>query len=218
MASKRAKRESHKQRVGKRQKMQKPSPPRPGMEPSPVEWTEWQQAELHEEMIEKLRKLGARQADEVWINNIYQVLVYRNIIKGETWPQMHWLSIKRLDKGWIHDWREFQRIKNDIIGAEYEAVELYPAESRKVDTSNQYHLFVLADTRQRFPFGYNNRLVSKGGTSEVGDTGKESVQRDFAPGTEPDDAMTGEETNELYAERMKQAPEESPASAEKNNT
>jgi hypothetical protein len=40
-----------------------------------------------------------------------------------------------------HDWREFQRIKNDIAGPEWEAVELYPAESRLLDPSNYYSLW-----------------------------------------------------------------------------
>jgi len=50
------------------------------------------------------------------------------------------LSIKRLDKHPVRDWRHFQRIKNELIGEENEAVELYPAQSRLVDTTNQYHL------------------------------------------------------------------------------
>jgi hypothetical protein len=44
----------------------------------------------------------------------------------------------RLDGQAIHDWRELQRIKNEIVGDEIEAVELYPAESRLLDTANWY--------------------------------------------------------------------------------
>lgn len=40
-----------------------------------------------------------------------------------------------------HDWRDFQRIKNDLVGAEWEAIELYPAESRLMDPSNYYMLW-----------------------------------------------------------------------------
>lgn len=70
------------------------------------------------------------------------------------------LSIKRLDRDTIHDWRDLQRIKNELIGAEHEAVELYSAESRLVDTTNQYHLWVLSDPKAAFPFGWTSRLVS----------------------------------------------------------
>lgn len=97
--------------------------------------------------------------DEIHVNNIYQVYVYRNI-KAEGWPELIWLSIKRKDKEPIHDWRHLQRIKNEILGAEYEAIELYPAESRLVDTANQYHLWVMAEKGLRFPFGWDRREVS----------------------------------------------------------
>lgn len=40
-----------------------------------------------------------------------------------------------------HDWREFQQIKNALVGPEWEAVELYPAESRLKDPSNQFYLW-----------------------------------------------------------------------------
>jgi hypothetical protein len=72
---------------------------------------------------------------------------------------MWWLSIKRHDRRPIHDWRHLQRIKNALVGEQHEAVELYPAESRLVDTANQYHLWVLADPNKRFPMGWDQRLV-----------------------------------------------------------
>lgn len=96
--------------------------------------------------------------DECYINNRYQVFVYRNIVH-ENWPAMIWLSIKRIDKEAIHDWRDMQRIKNEIIGEENEGVEMFPAESRLVDTANQYHIWVLEDKKLRFPFGFNERAV-----------------------------------------------------------
>ncbi len=68
---------------------------------------------------------------------------------------MFWLSIKRNDKMPIHDWRDLQEIKNMIIGPEYEAVELYPAEERVVDETNQFHLFVMGDPEFRWNFGYS---------------------------------------------------------------
>jgi hypothetical protein len=58
-----------------------------------------------------------------------------------------WLSIKRRDREVIRDWRELQAIKNAIVGPEHEGFELYPAESRLVDTANQFHLFVFMDRR-----------------------------------------------------------------------
>jgi hypothetical protein len=69
-----------------------------------------------------------------------------------------WLSIVNVDRSATHDWRDFQRIKNELLGPEREAFEVYPAESRLVDTNNQYHLFVLPEG-QGLPVGYATRQV-----------------------------------------------------------
>jgi hypothetical protein len=85
-------------------------------------------------------------ATTIWLNDIYQVQ-RREMANG-----MVHLNIRRRDGGPIlRDWRHFQQIKNELIGEECEAIELYPAESRKVDSSNKYHLFGYADPTWRFP-------------------------------------------------------------------
>lgn len=98
----------------------------------------------------------------VFMNDTYQVLLRQKVL--ELSPTLKaptfWLSIKRLDREPCRDWRHFQQIKNEIIGPEYEAMELYPAESRLVDSANQYHLWGFYDPTYRFPFGFNERMVS----------------------------------------------------------
>lgn len=89
--------------------------------------------------------------DEVWKNDIYQV-AKRSITLGDG-TRMIQLSIKRLDREPCHDWRDFQQIKSELVGPECEGVELFPAESRVIDTVNQYFLWVLVDPTLRFPFG-----------------------------------------------------------------
>lgn len=85
---------------------------------------------------------------QFWLNDIYQVAV------RELGDDVVHINIRRRDGGPIlRDWRHFQRIKNEILGEECEAVELYPAESRLVDTSNKYHLIGSRDPTFRFPFG-----------------------------------------------------------------
>lgn len=93
--------------------------------------------------------------DECWNNDVYQVNV-RDVVPmpGSGLPPMKHLSIKRLDKEAIHDWRDMQRIKNELVGPECEGCELYPAESRVVDTANQYHLWVFVTPGAGFPFGF----------------------------------------------------------------
>lgn len=115
---------------------------------------------------------------EIFLNSRYQVWVrYQDPQPG--WPAMAWLSIKRHDRGPMHDWREFQTIKNELIGPENEAVELYPAESRLNDSANQYHLWVVLDPKFRFPFGYTDRVV---GNSEPA---AKVVNRPFEAHTKP---------------------------------
>lgn len=95
--------------------------------------------------------------DQLWINDRYQVAVREmgGVVQ---------LSIRRLDRQPVRDWRDCQRIKNQLVGPECEAVELYPAEIRKVDTANQYFLWAVADPTYRFPFGFRDRLVSSEST------------------------------------------------------
>ena len=91
------------------------------------EWTEWVECP----------ELIYRGEDKVWENSRYQVRV------SELETGITHLSIKRLKKEAIHDWRELLRIKNELTHPEREAIEIYPAMWRVVDTSNQYHLWVL---------------------------------------------------------------------------
>ncbi|MEQ1858512.1 MAG: hypothetical protein ABMA13_01100 [Chthoniobacteraceae bacterium] len=91
-------------------------------------------------------------SQQTWENDLYIVDVLSEP------PFLH-LDIRRKDGEPCKNWRHFQRIKNELIGPEHEAVELFPAESRLVDTANQYHLWVRADPHYRFPFGLTERLV-----------------------------------------------------------
>lgn len=107
-------------------------------------------------LVEKLawieQAMQNAQPGEIWENDIYTVRVRRRA------PFVH-LDISRKDELPCENWHHFQQIKNELVGPEHEAVELYPAESRLVDTANQYHLWIVADPNYRFPFGFKNRMV-----------------------------------------------------------
>lgn len=84
---------------------------------------------------------------EDWENDRYGVT--RRIDEHQ-----EWLMIARLDGSAERDWRDYQRIKNQIFGSEVEAVELYPAESRLIDPSNAFFLWRLrGDARRIGLFG-----------------------------------------------------------------
>ena len=79
---------------------------------------------------------------EYYVNDLYQVQVQPC---PEQEGMLH-INIRRRDGSiTLRDWRHFQQIKNEIAGPEREAFEIYPAESRKVDTSNKFHLWVLPE-------------------------------------------------------------------------
>lgn len=101
-----------------------------------------------------LARLAKHDAACKWyVNDLYQIEV-----KEMTHGFLH-LNIRRRDGGVIHDWRHLQQIKNELVGEECEAIELYPAESRLVDTTNKYHLWACTDPTFRFPVGFEERDV-----------------------------------------------------------
>jgi len=86
---------------------------------------------------------------EVWRNDKYVVIVERH----EGGWVTH-LSIRRADRKPLTDWRDKQRIKDQLAGRDAEAVELYPALDRLVDGANQYHLWCLRPGL-KYPLGWN---------------------------------------------------------------
>lgn len=109
---------------------------------------------------------------QCWINTKYQVVYQPLTAAGPAGP-VH-LSIKRRDRQPLLDWRDLQRIKNELVGDEREAVQLFPSESRMVDEANQFHLWVLPEGVQA-PFGFTERRVgSPENAEEIG-----AVQREW---------------------------------------
>jgi hypothetical protein len=93
---------------------------------------------------------------EYYVNNLYQVEVSTC---GPDNAITH-ICIRRRDGAAdLRDWRHFQEIKNQLCGPEREGFELYPAESRKVDRSNKYHIFVLPEGVRMEGIGWQERDV-----------------------------------------------------------
>ena len=89
----------------------------------------------------------------------YQVAIRRSSWLGALPPQggnHMMLQICREDGGSVFDWRHMQQIKNAICGDEWEAVELFPAESRLADPSNARYLWACS---RPFAFGFRGRVV-----------------------------------------------------------
>lgn len=68
------------------------------------------------------------------------------------------LSIRRRDRRSEFPWRDLQRIKNELLGREIDALELLPAEARLVDTANQRYLWFVPSMPS---FGFAKREVTE---------------------------------------------------------
>lgn len=153
-----------------------------------VPWMKFEKATIHQDV----KKEGF---DQCWKNSRYTVL--RRDVPSQQGQLVH-LSIKRNDKNPMHDWRDMQRIKNEILGPDEEAMELYPDESRLIDTANQYHLYCFLGMKA--PFGYEaERCVMEEVGSVCGGTGK---QRPFEE--KPDDLITDEQWQEKFTKLSRQ--------------
>jgi hypothetical protein len=130
--------------------------------------------------------------DLIVLNSRYQVNV-RYLGERPVFGKVVHLSIKRRDKKPLRSWRELQRIKNEICGEGCEAVEIFPAESRLVDSSNQYHVYVFES--YRLPFGFEDRFVSEQATHGA-------VQEPFEDGWKPADCGARDEEAALIMEAV----------------
>jgi hypothetical protein len=87
---------------------------------------------------------------EVWKNDRYTVTVRRH---EDGWITV--LSVRRNDRKPDVPWRHLQRIKSQLAGDEAEAFEIFPAESRLVDTANQRWLWCLPPG-EKVPAGFDD--------------------------------------------------------------
>ncbi|HEY6002524.1 MAG TPA: hypothetical protein VIV57_06590 [Anaeromyxobacter sp.] len=130
-------------------------------------------------------RLWAEQGLAKWYANSIYVVRLIALRAPSPFGLVMCLTVRTHDHQPRHDWRELQRIKNELVGDTTEAVEVYPSEDRLVDNSNYYHLFCfpeLATEDGWLPFGFTERLVIEGS----GETGR---QRDFRPEIRPEDVF-----------------------------
>ena len=98
---------------------------------------------------------------DCWGNSRYIVFVKYIKPEAEGHDTMIHLTIIRRDQGPDIPFRDFMRIKNEIIGPEYDFIQRFPPESSLVDVANSYHLFGFDNPDFRWPFGWKTRRVSE---------------------------------------------------------
>ena len=97
----------------------------------------------------------------VWENDKYIVHkhINRPMTNGSGILMTH-LSIRNQENSAEMDWRDMQYIKNELCGEELEGVELFPKESRLIDTCNQFHIWVFQEEENFMPIGWDKRCVT----------------------------------------------------------
>ena len=78
-------------------------------------------------------------SDETWGNDRYTVSVH--LLDGDRDGFVE-LAVHNHNRTPHVPWRHLQQIKNEVLGPDREAVQLFPAEDRLVDTANEYWLYV----------------------------------------------------------------------------
>jgi hypothetical protein len=145
-------------------------------------------------------------AELLYHNNRYHVFYTKLPNRDPEGPDVIHLSIRNNDRSPIRDWRDLQRIKNELVGPEVEMVEIFPRESHLVDTSNQFHLWGFAVDRPVFTnagLGWEQgRLIHDGMSPDLmnDEETKKSVQRPMeTPMTEDEKAEMARKWEEYKA-------------------
>jgi hypothetical protein len=132
---------------------------------------------------------------EYYFNNRYQVAIRK--AEDHNGVPLKVLSIRRQDRKAIMDWRDLQWIKNELLGPEEEAIQIFPAESRLLDTSNQYWLWSYPGQYCGLGFSGGRAVTEKLSVTMSGHG--TSQQRPFAEHVRPPDL---EEQEKRYADLL----------------
>ena len=83
--------------------------------------------------------LDSQESDETWGNDRYTVSIHFLDGKRDGFVEM---GIHNHNRTPHVGWRHMQQIKNEVMGADREAVQIFPSEDRLVDTANEFWLYV----------------------------------------------------------------------------
>ena len=77
--------------------------------------------------------------DETWGNERYTANVHYLDGKRDGFVE---IAVHNHNRTPPVPWRHLQQIKNEVVGPDREAVQLFPAEDRLLDTANEYWIYV----------------------------------------------------------------------------
>lgn len=110
---------------------------------------EWEVRVATDEVTEKYDRDRRNFRRESYLNNRYSVQISD---VATDWGLVIHLWIRRHDGEMVRSWSDMQRIKNELVGPERVAVEVFPPVDELVDQANLAHLWVLPEGFS-LPFG-----------------------------------------------------------------
>lgn len=122
----------------------------------PAEWGPWEWRPQVTDPRNRQRRAGEARGihppeglTRACLNHVYSVMFFE---KPSAWGLIDHLMIRRHDEGTYVPWADKQRIKDELLGPDRVAVEVYPVRADLVDDANIYHLWVLPAGFE-LPFG-----------------------------------------------------------------
>lgn len=123
-------------------------PPKPNISERPAAWGPWEwRNQLADPRARVYRDTPIRsdyatymQLRRACLNLVYSIQFFE---RDSDWGCIDHLIIRRHDQGLIFPWADLQRIKDELMGVDRVAVEVFPAQSQLVDDANCRHLWVL---------------------------------------------------------------------------
>lgn len=125
---------------------------------APRPWAKWQRGPVPRHIDDSrvaphLARFGKQGllvgVEETWQNGWYAVMV--RPIQTEWGPVIH-LMIRNAPNTPVRSWTDLQRIKDELVGPERVAIEVFPPRADIVDQANMTHLWVLPADME-IPFG-----------------------------------------------------------------
>ncbi len=128
--------------------------------------------------MNKLISVKKSDTTEVWENEIYRVRKTQLAVEELDCIVAH-LTISRHDLREVVDWRHKQQIKNQLLGEQEEAVEIFPPEKDLVDAVNAFHLWSMVGKRTGLGWSDGRRVFHQDATGRGGQRAFENPPDDL---------------------------------------
>jgi len=105
-------------------------------------FNEWEMRVTPEEAMVRYKRHEGNFRYEGYLNNRYSVQISD---EATDWGLVVHLWIQRHDGDMVRSWADMQRIKNELVGPQRVAVEVFPPVNELVDQANIAHLWVMPE-------------------------------------------------------------------------